>query len=305
MVDYDDLISKVSFLFENVSASWILYKLDEGIDHILIDEAQDTNPEQWKIISKLALEFFSGAGRHDEETIKQNPRTIFAVGDVKQSIYSFQKAEPKQFNTTKDYFDTHVNAAGLEFKNVPMNLSFRSTSAVLEVVDQVFKPDDFSQAISFSKDEIRHDTHRIGAPGLVEVWNPILPQETEQDEEWSPPIIQKPAHDPKSIAAEQIADKIAHWIKSGEMLASKGRPVTAGDILILVQKRKEFVHYMIRALKKRKINVAGLDQMVLTDQLAVMDLIAMANFTLLPSDDLTLAIVLKKPFYRYERGRII
>ncbi|MEZ5759014.1 MAG: double-strand break repair helicase AddA [Emcibacteraceae bacterium] len=296
VVDYDDLISKVAGLFKNVSASWILYKLDEGIDHILIDEAQDTNPEQWDIIRKLALEFFAGIGTRDEEDYKDFPRTIFAVGDVKQSIYSFQKAEPKQFNLTRDYFKKQVSEANLKFNNVPMNLSFRSTSAILEVVDYVFRAETTRFEISFDVQEISHSTHRLDEPGLVEIWDPILPEERKEDENWSPPVIQKPAHDPKQKLADKIADKIEAWLECGEILASKGRPVTAGDILILVQKRKEFVHFMIRALKKRKINVAGLDQMVLTDQLAVMDLIAIANFTLLPSDDLTLATVLKSPF---------
>ena len=296
VVDYDDLISKVSLLFQNVSASWILFKLDEGIDHILIDEAQDTNPEQWNIIRKLALEFFAGVGTRDVENSQKNPRTVFAVGDVKQSIYSFQKAEPKLFNITRDYFEKQVIEADLKFKNVPMNLSFRSTAAVLDVVDHVFSLDMHRHAISFTYDSIRHDTHRTDEPGLVEIWEPQIPEEAEQDEHWSPPIIQKPIHDPKRKLAEQIADKIEDWLKKGENLASKGRAVTPGDILILVQKRKEFVHYMIKALKTRKINVAGLDQMVLTDQLAVMDLIAVANFTLLPSDDLTLGVVLKSPF---------
>ncbi len=296
VVDYDDLIAKVSALFRNVSASWILFKLDEGIDHILIDEAQDTNPEQWDIIRKLALEFFAGHGTRGEQSFSDNPRTIFAVGDVKQSIYSFQKAEPRFFNDTRDYFAKQVTEAALKFQNVPMNLSFRSTSAVLEVVDRVFNSEEHRQAISFSHDEICHDTHRTDEPGLIEVWPTQLPEESEPEENWSPPVIQIPAQDPKRKLADQIADTIEHWIKSGEKLASKGRAITPGDILILVQKRKEFVHYMIRALKKRKINVAGLDQMVLNDQLAVMDLMAIANFTLLPSDDLTLATVLKSPF---------
>ncbi|MBT6329364.1 MAG: double-strand break repair helicase AddA [Kordiimonadaceae bacterium] len=296
VVDYDDLISKVSGLFHNVSASWILYKLDQGIDHILIDEAQDTNPVQWDIIRKMAQEFFSGVGTHDEVDILENPRTIFAVGDIKQSIYSFQKAEPRKFDENKKYFIEQAKNAELDFSVVPMNLSFRSTSSVLEAVDAVFRAEDHRQAISFSDDEISHDTHRTGDPGLIEIWEPLLPEEQEDEQGWSAPVIQKEAHDPKNKLAEKIADKIKGWIDSGEMLASKGRRVTAGDILILVQKRKEFVHYMIRALKNRGVNVAGLDQMVLTDQLSVMDLMAVANFTLLPSDDLTLAVVLKSPF---------
>jgi len=296
VVDFDDLISKVSGLFHNVSASWILFKLDEGLDHILIDEAQDTNPLQWGIIRKLSQEFFAGFGTRGEDELLQKPRTIFAVGDIKQSIYSFQKAEPKKFDENKEYFIKQANDAKLKFLAVPMNLSFRSTSSILEVVDAVFDTDEHRRAISFDNAEIKHATHRKGDPGLVEVWDPILFDHEKEESDWSVPIIQKPVQNPKSKLSEKIADQIAWWIKSEEILASKGRPIRAGDILILVQKRNEFVHYIIKALKKRGINVAGLDQMVLMDQLAIMDLVAIANFTLLPSDDLTLAVVLKSPF---------
>ncbi|MCC3860268.1 double-strand break repair helicase AddA [Pseudemcibacter aquimaris] len=296
VVDFDDLIGKVSLLVHKIDASWILYKLDEGIDHILIDEAQDTNPIQWNIIRKITQEFFTGAGNREEEDLFENPRTIFAVGDIKQSIYSFQKAEPKKFDENKRYFVKQANDAGLKFDEVPMNLSFRSTSTVLGAVDQVFDGEEKRFSVSFSHNEIKHDTHRENEPGLIEVWETVEPPEEAEEEGWSPPVIQKPSEDPKRIVAEKIAKQIKSWIDAKEILPSKGRPITAGDVLILVQKRKEFVHYMISALKELDVNVAGLDQMVLTEQLPVMDLMAVANFTLLPSDDLTLAVVLKSPF---------
>lgn len=298
VVDYDDLIGKVSELVQKIDASWILFKLDEGIDHILIDEAQDTNPAQWDIIRKISQEFFDGAGARDESD--NGGRTIFAVGDIKQSIYSFQKAEPRKFDENKRYFIKQAHDAGLKFVEVPMNLSFRSTAAVLDTVDKVFEHEEKRFAISFNDAEIIHDTYRKDEHGLVEVWDTIEPPEVKEDEYWSPPVIQKASHDPKQIVAEKIADQIKNWIDSKKILPSKGRPITAGDILILVQKRKEFVHYMISSLKMRGINVAGLDQMVLTEQLPVMDLMAVANFTLLPSDDLTLAVVLKSPFIGLE-----
>lgn len=301
VVDYDDLIFKVRALFDQPNiASWILYKLDDGLDHILIDEAQDTNPDQWHVVRTLATEFFTGLGTRDEEECQDHPRTIFAVGDIKQSIFSFQKAKPENFELNRQYFEKQAADASLKFSTVPMNLSFRSTAAVLDVVDEVFKPDDRRVAISFSAEEISHATHRTGAAGLVEVWPTTLPEEKEQDESWPAPIIQVPEHDPKRKVAERIADQIKSWIDNGEVLKSKGRPITAGDILIIVQKRKDFVHYMIRELKKRNIDVAGLDRMRLTEQLAVMDLIAVANFTLLPSDDLNLAVVLKSPLLGFD-----
>lgn len=296
VVDYDDLIGKVSELVHKMDASWILYKLDEGIDHILIDEAQDTNPTQWDIIRKISQEFFDGAGARDKGNLNEGPRTIFAVGDIKQSIYSFQKAEPKKFDENKKFFIKQSNDAGLDFDEVPMNLSFRSTSTILEAVDKVFEEEEKRFSVSFDHAEIKHDTHRTNEPGLIEVWETVEPPDLPEDEYWSPPVIQKPSHDPKQIIADKIANQIKKWIDDKEILPSKGRPINAGDILILVQKRKEFVHYMINALKNRDVNVAGLDQMVLTEQLSVMDLMAVANFTLLPSDDLTLAVVLKSPF---------
>ena len=305
VMDFDDLILKVRNLFDKRNiASWILYKLDEGIDHILIDEAQDTNPDQWHVIRILALEFFSGLGTRDSEQLREHPRTIFAVGDIKQSIYSFQKAVPAKFNENRDYFIKQAADVGLSFKTVPMNLSFRSTAAILEVVDQVFAPDEYRKAISFSTDNINHATHRVDEQGVVEIWDSIVPIAKVVEENWSPPVVQKPTEDPKQLAAEKIADQIENWINNKEILQSKGRPITAGDILILVQKRKEFVHYMMRALKKRHVNVAGLDQMVLTDQLAVMDLMAIAKFTLLPTDNLTLAVVLKSPLVGFDEDSL-
>ncbi len=296
VMDFDDLIARVRNLLHDVSASWILFKLDGGIDHILIDEAQDTNPIQWDIIRKLSDEFFVGVGVRDEQTLFEKPRTIFAVGDIKQSIYSFQKAEPKKFDENKRYFIRAAAGAKLEFDEVPMNLSFRSTTTVLEMVDQVFNREEHRQSISLSIDEIRHTTHRRHQSGLVEVWPTVKKEKQENEDGWLPPIIQKPSQNPERIVAENIATQIEEWIEKGEILASKGRPVNAGDILILVRRRSGFVHYMMSELKKRNIKVAGLDRMDLTDELSIMDMMAIANFTLLPSDDLTLAVVLKSPF---------
>ena len=303
VVDYDDLIAKASELVNKGNVGWILYKLDEGIDHILIDEAQDTNPIQWDIIRKISDEFFSGIGTRDtEDTL---PRTIFAVGDIKQSIYSFQKAEPKKFDDNKNYFIRQAQSAELSFAEVPMNLSFRSTAAVLEVVDKVFAPEDYRQAVSFSSAEINHATHRVNEPGLVEIWETVKTEKKETDEEWSPPVIQKPSQAPKRILAEKIAAQIKEWTERGEILASKGRAVRPSDVLILVRRRDEFVQFMINALKRHEIPVAGLDRMTLTKELAVMDLMAVAKFTLLPSDDLTLAVVLKSPFIGFDEDDLL
>ncbi|MFC7048469.1 double-strand break repair helicase AddA [Emcibacter nanhaiensis] len=290
VLDYDDLILTVTTLLGKPDvADWILFKLDGGIDHILIDEAQDTNPEQWQVIRTLAGEFFAGEGSRDVT------RTIFAVGDVKQSIYSFQRADPRQFVATRKHFETRAGAVELDFHDVSLDLSFRSTSAVLNVVDRVFEAPEHRLALSFSHEEIIHQPHRSGEAGLVELWPVESMPEEPIEEEWSPPKIQKPSRSPEMRLARRIADTIHGWLGRGEKLHSADRAITPGDILILVRRRGKFDDYLIRALKTRGIPVAGQDKMVLTDQLAVQDLMATGRFVLLPDDDLTLAVVLKSP----------
>ncbi|VAV89153.1 FIG061771: ATP-dependent nuclease subunit A [hydrothermal vent metagenome] len=299
VMDYDDLILNVTALIGRASiADWILYKLDGGIDHILIDEAQDTNPEQWQVVKTLANEFFVGEGQ------RQGPRTIFAVGDVKQSIYSFQRADPKEFVDGRHLFQKKATDAGHDFHNVSLALSFRSTAAVLSAVDRVFEPPLHRMAISFSEDIILHRPSRSGQAGLVEVWPVEKAAETPPDEDWAPPIIQQPAHTPEMALAKNIADRIAGWIRDQEMLPARGRPIRAGDIMILVRRRTKFDDYMIRALKARNIPVAGQDKMLLSDQIAVMDLVAVGNFVLLPEDDLTLAVVLKSPLVGFSEQQL-
>ena len=291
VMDYDDLILKVTGLIGRPGiADWILYKLDGGIDHILIDEAQDTNPEQWQVIKTLANEFFVGEGRSD------TARTIFAVGDVKQSIYSFQRADPKEFVSNRRLFEKKSAAAKQSFHNVNLALSFRSTAAVLSVVDRVFLADERRVALSFSEEEIIHKPSRTGEAGLVELWPTEKVEILPEADDWQPPIIQQPATSPEMKLAIRIADRIQDWLDQGEILISQGRPINPGDIMILVRRRTKFDDYMIRALKARDIPVAGQDKMLLSEQIAVMDLMAVGNFVLLPGDDLTLAVVLKSPF---------
>ncbi|MBL4612570.1 MAG: double-strand break repair helicase AddA, partial [Emcibacter sp.] len=291
VMDYDDLILKVTALIGRPGiADWILYKLDGGIDHILIDEAQDTNPEQWQVIKTLANEFFVGEGRSDR------PRTIFAVGDVKQSIYSFQRADPKEFVANRRLFQKKSADAKHGFHNVNLALSFRSTAAVLNVVDRVFLADNHRIALSFSEEEIIHRPSRTGQAGLVELWPTEKAEPLPETDDWQPPVVQQPATSPEMKLAIRIADRIKNWLDTGEILVSQGRSMTPGDIMILVRRRTKFDDYMIRALKARDIPVAGQDKMLLSEQIAVMDLMAVGNFVLLPGDDLTLAVVLKSPF---------
>ncbi len=292
-LDYDDLIVKTLNLLSRAgAAAWVLYKIDGGVDHILVDEAQDTNPAQWTIVERLAEEFFSGAGASDR------PRTLFAVGDEKQSIYSFQGADPARFGEVGRAFQRRAEAAGLGFHQVPLNLSFRSTVPVLEAVDAVFaKPAAASGLVFVETSVIKHHAFRQGDAGLVELWLPeaeTKPEPANAFEPWNEGTAGARSVDQ---LCQRIAAQIKHWLDSGEELLSEGRKVKAGDVLILVRRRDPFTTPMIRALKREGVPVAGADRMRLMDQLAVQDLVALADVLLMPEDDLALAVVLKSPLF--------
>ncbi len=288
-LDYDDLILETRDLLRtDGGSSWVLYKLDGGLDHILIDEAQDTNPEQWEVVQALAEEFFAGEG------VAARPRTIFAVGDAKQSIFSFQRADPAAFERMRRHFAARVNDAGQEWTEVPLEVSFRSSAAVLQAVDAVFAQPAARDGV-VGDTPIEHKVSRAGHAGLVELWPlPPLPELPPLDE-WQPPLVREATQAPMVRAARLVACHIHELCRSGVRLESRGRPITEGDILVLVRRRTGFVEELVRALKALGIPVAGVDRMVLTDQLAVMDLVALGRFLLLPEDDLTLACVLKSP----------
>ena len=284
-LDFDDLILKTSELltgedkdFTN-AASWVLYKLDQGLDHILVDEAQDTNPDQWSIIEALCTEFFSGQGA------REDTRTLFVVGDEKQSIYSFQRASPEEFARMQQDFQIKVEQANEHWSPVEMDISFRSTTSVLRAVDATFADPALRKGLSLK--EITHHAYRRGEAGRVELWPIFEPSDTGEIDPWEPPtqIINNPSAQTRT--AEYIAEKIEEWIKNGE--------ATPGDIMILMRSRTSLVHALSKVLKAKNIPVSGADRMVLNDQLVIEDLLALAGFALLPDDDLTLACALKSP----------
>ena len=290
MVDYDDLIGKAhDLLGAPGDVSWVHFKLDGGIDHILVDEAQDTSPRQWAVIEALAGDFFAGEGR-------DRGRTLFAVGDEKQSIYSFQGADPRQFGIVGGRVAAQAKAAEQVFNIVEMALSWRSTAPVLQAVDAVFAASEARDGLSWRDRPVRHLAERIGQAGLVELWSPMKPLPQDDDDPWDAPLDQVSAASPEVRLAQHIADTVDGWLRTGEPLDSQGRPIEPGDVMVLVRSRGSFTEEMVRALKERDIPVAGHDRMILADHLAVMDLIAAGRFALLPDDDLNTAVVLKGPF---------
>ena len=292
-LDYDDLIVRARHLLSRSgAAAWVLYKIDGGVDHILVDEAQDTNPEQWSIIEALAHEFFAGQGASDRQC------TLFAVGDEKQSIYSFQGANPARFGEVGRTFRTRAREAGADWHEVPLNVSFRSTVPVLEAVDHVFAQAIAAQGLTFVENAvIKHHAFRQGEAGLVELWQVEATEKPEPAAPFEPWKEDVSGASAVEALAKRIAKLIKGWLDTDELLASEGRPIRAGDILILVRRRDPFTAPMIRALKHARVPVAGADRMRLMDQLAVQDLVALADVLLMPEDDLALAVVLKSPLF--------
>jgi ATP-dependent helicase/nuclease subunit A len=305
LLDYDDLIQTTRRLLATPGrAAWVLYKLDGGIDHILVDEAQDTNPEQWDIVGALTDEFFSGLGRFEDRSLATTPsRTVFAVGDRKQSIYSFQGADPSGFDRWKHTFASKVAQANGRWNDIKMNVSFRSTTTVLKAVDAVFQKDDTRGGVAAEGEVIAHLPFRNGHAGRVELWPLVSPLDRDAPPPWKPPIERSQGDSPQNRLASLLAERIAQMV-GRDPLPSRGRTIEAGDIMVLVRRRTGFVDELVRQLKARRIAVAGVDRMRLPQQLAVMDLLALGDFLLLPSDDLTLATVLKSPLIGLTEERL-
>ncbi|MBV8130973.1 MAG: double-strand break repair helicase AddA, partial [Alphaproteobacteria bacterium] len=291
-LDYEDLVTGALDLLRRPGvAPWVLFKLDGGLDHILLVEAQDTNPEQWEIVAALAEEFFAGDSAHDRT------RTIFAVGDAKQSIYSFQRADPQAYLRMRRHFETRTAAAEQEWRVVPLEISFRSTEPVLQAIDAIFRQDAARDGVALDDGPIRHVASRAGQAGLVELWPPVEPQPDEDTNPAALPVTRRRIAEPCTRLAEAIAAAIKGWLDRGEMLEARGRPIRPGDVMVLVRRRNEFVGELLRALKQRRVPVAGADRLILTEQLVVQDLVALGRFLLFPDDDLTLAAVLKGPLF--------
>ncbi len=283
-LDFEDLVVKsAQLLSRSEAAQWVQYKLDQGLDHILVDEAQDTSPRQWEVIRALAEEFFAGEGANEKL------RTIFAVGDEKQSIYSFQGAVPAYFAEMRKFFARKAEEAKKNFEGIELNLSFRSTPDVLGAVDKVFDTPEVFKGLSQDNVAPVHEAIRHNDPGRVEIWPLEEAAETLEPDDWTQPIDAIGTGNPMLRLATRIAEQIKDWDQR-----SIAGP---GDVLVLVRKRGQFVEALNRELKRLDVPAAGSDRLVLTDHIAVKDLVALGRFILLPEDDLSLACVLKSPLF--------
>jgi len=291
LLDFDDLIERAATLLADSDATeWVQYKLDEGLDHVLVDEAQDTSPRQWQIVEALTGEFSAGEGARANRR-----RTVFAVGDEKQSIYSFQGAAPHLFGQTRKTLGRRLAAAGLPVHDLRLTLSFRSTAAVVGAVDAVFRNPEAHAGLSTDPGPTVHETVRGREPGLVELWPSVEKLPAPPPGNWEDPVDATATASPAVRLAGRIADEIAGWLRSGTRLSATGAPIRPGDILVLVRKRGAFVEAVNRALKQRGVAVAGADRLDVVGHIVTQDLLAAARVALLPEDDLTLATVAKSP----------
>lgn len=306
-LDFADLIARTRALFKRASAAFVLYKLDAGIDHLLIDEAQDTSTAQWDIMKALTADFFAG------QTRSVASRSVFAVGDPKQSIYSFQGASPAAFEETKRHFDRQIralrDAEGEDRRalaDVTLNVSFRSAPLVLACVDGVFQD---GRAKGVEEPHTLHQSVRLNAPAHVELWPVLGKSDTNAPDTWALPVDEPDEAAPVVRLAQRIAQEVARWLapESVERIEEGGqlRPLRAGDIMILVRRRGVLFERIIRALKERGVAVAGADRLTLNEHIAVLDLVSLGRAMLLEDDDLALAEILTSPLFGLNEAKLL
>ena len=294
LLDYDDLIDKTLALLASGASGWVHYKLDRGVDHVLIDEAQDTSPRQWDIIAHIISEFTAGAGARDGVM-----RTVFAVGDEKQSIFSFQGAAPREFDARRWELKKKFEDAELRFESIPFTYSFRSGQAILKSVDHVFRDEAIYRSIHAEKAYPLHEALPDAGPSQIDLWELSVADEKQDIEGWRAPFDGVPLTSAEVKLSKRIQSEIGRLVAGGTMTGRLGnrRRLAYGDVLVLVRRRGNLFDAVIQALKHAGIPVAGADRLKLTEHIAIIDLMNLADALLLPQDDLALAVALKSPLF--------
>ncbi|TXC64607.1 double-strand break repair helicase AddA [Sphingosinicella ginsenosidimutans] len=293
-VDFDDLIRQAEkLLLKPDMGDWVRYKLDRQTDHILVDEAQDTNERQWNIVRALSLEFFAGEGARGRH------RTIFTVGDYKQAIFGFQGTDPRSFETARAWFAREAGAIGRPFLDLSVDLSFRSSPAVLEVVDRVIG-NLGHEALGLLRPPNPHASFFAGRPGSVTLWAPFTDERGEDEdpgeEGWVSDTVRR--------YAKAVARQVKAWIDRPFRIESEKRALRPEDILILVRRRSTLAALLVARLHAEGVPVAGVDRLLLSAPLAVQDLLAAARFAVQPFDDLNLANLLVSPLFGWSQEEL-
>ncbi|WP_414642776.1 double-strand break repair helicase AddA [Bradyrhizobium sp.] len=301
LLDYDDLIDKTLALLASGASGWVHYKLDRGVDHVLIDEAQDTSPRQWDIIAHIISEFTAGAGARDGVM-----RTVFAVGDEKQSIFSFQGAAPREFDARRWELKKKFEDAELRFESIPLTYSFRSGQAILRSVDHVFRDEAIYRSIHAEKAYPLHEALPDAGPSQIDLWELSVADEKQDIEGWRAPFDGVPVTSAEVKLSKRIQSEIGRLVAGGTMTGRLGnrRRLSYGDVLVLVRRRGNLFDAVIQAIKHAGIPVAGADRLKLTEHIAIIDLMNLADALLLPQDDLALAVALKSPLFNLDEDEL-
>jgi ATP-dependent helicase/nuclease subunit A len=301
LLDYDDLIDKTLALLASGASAWVHYKLDRGVDHVLIDEAQDTSPRQWDIIAHIISEFTTGAGARDGLM-----RTVFAVGDEKQSIFSFQGAAPREFDARRWELKKKFEDAELRFESIPFTYSFRSGQAILKSVDHVFRDETIYRSIHAEKNYPLHEALPDAGPGQIDLWELSVADDKQDIEGWRAPFDGVPVTSAEVKLSKRIQIEIRRLVTGGTMTGRLGnrRRLAYGDVLVLVRRRGNLFDAVIQALKHGGVPVAGADRLKLTEHIAIIDLMHLADALLLPQDDLALAVALKSPLFNLSEDEL-
>ncbi len=293
VLDFDDLIAKVVKLFERQSLGWVHYKLDQSFDHLLVDEAQDTAPEHWRLIDHLCAEMVSGEG------VPGPDRTFFAVGDSKQSIYGFQGVDPELFVQQRTAYAERFGRAARPFDHVDLLVSYRSTDLIMEAVEAIFgrSTSGRESPVYLGTAFPRHLSRPEATGGSVELW-PLIRRAVDEktSDPWEGQMASKPVDSPHVKLARHIALMLKNRLGSAVPLRN-GQPWRPRDILILLRERKALFHALIFELKRHGIPIAGADRLQLNEHIAVQDLMALGQFIVFSGDDLNLASLLKGPFF--------
>ncbi len=288
LLDFTDLEWRsFKLLQDSENALWIQYKLDRQIQHLLIDEFQDTNPTQWQLILPL-LEEMAAA-------VSEKNRSVFLVGDEKQSIYSFRRAKPELQQQASDWLAQHLNAQAF-----PLNKSWRSSPAIIDTVNAVFLQPGSQQTLAGF---IEHQTHHQQLAGKVEVlplWHMHELAESDTGGYCRNPLKQPRAESTgiHQQEARQIARHIQQLLKNKTPVSDnkKLRPVSYDDIFILVRKRAHVADYE-RALREAGIPYLGTNRGTFLSCLEIQDMQALLDTLLTPFNNLALAQVLKSPLF--------
>ncbi len=298
LVDFDDMIRKTAALLLTKDMSdWVRYKLDRQIDHILIDEAQDTNGSQWDIIGALSNDFFSGIAAKEDK-----PRTIFSVGDYKQAIFGFQGTDPERYRDAGSTFAENIGASGAALEQLSLSRSFRSTKPVLDFVNAVIES--VGPATFGIDTNIERHNSGFRNVGTVELFKPVRAHPDEEsgdddgdEEQWLSGEKRKLAH--------RISQYVRRLIDEAPILETTGKPLVPSDIMILLTSRTDLASFLVARLQAENVPVAGIDRLKLQEPLAVQDLLSAVRFALQPDDDLSLASLMVSPLIGWSHERFL